>query len=174
MDFTSSDGYIINQIFVFPSNSNQPLPSQSCHGLQYFLNKAFKWNWIYQAQIQPKIKENVIEIIDPYNLKNNSRITITRDEKKAVLRQSGIKICEFSIHINDSVLSLGAKTDRKRIDSLELSVVDQCRTYLLVFLTKLREISPYNVTFDVLYRDENLKKALEMMELKPLLKDNLL
>ncbi|MEJ7641698.1 MAG: hypothetical protein WKF36_05825 [Candidatus Nitrosocosmicus sp.] len=138
------------------------------------MNKAFKWNWIYQAQILPKIKENVIEIINPYNLKNNSRITTIRDEKKAVLRRNGIKICGFSIHVNDSVLSLGAKTDRKRIDSLELSVVDQCRTHLLVFLTKLREISPYNVTFDILCQDENLKKALEMMELKPMVKDNLL
>ncbi len=83
-----------------------------------------------------------------------------------------MKIYEFSIHISDSLLSLGAKTDRKRIDSLELTVVDHCRTHLLVFLTKLREVSPYNVSFDILYQDENLKKALESMGLKPMLKDN--
>ena len=62
---------------------------KSYYGLQYFLNKALKWDWIYQAQVLPKIKENVIEIIDPYNLKNTSRMTIMMDEKKAVLRQNG-------------------------------------------------------------------------------------
>lgn len=150
------------------------MPLLSYYSLQYFLNKAFKWDWIYHAQILAKIEENVIEIINPHNLKNNSRITIMMDEKKAVMRQNGIRIYEFSLHVNDSFLCLGAKTDRKRIDSLDLSVVDRCRTHLLIFLTKLREVSPYNVTFDILYQDENLKKALEIMELRPMVKDKLL
>jgi hypothetical protein len=174
MNFTTTDGYIIKQVFICSTNTDSSLQTSSTLVLQHFLNKILKWDWVFKSTVIPKIDENVIEISDPYNPKNNSRITLLNDEKKAVLRQNSTKLYEFSITVNDSSLILGAKTKIKRIDSLSLSFVNRCREHLLIFLTKTREKSPYNVTFDILNQDENLKKALEHMDLKPMVKDDFL
>jgi hypothetical protein len=124
-----------------------------------------KWNWIDNANITPKFDDHIIEIQDSNNPQNNSTIIIQRSQNKAVLRQQGKKIKEFSINSNDKFLSIEAKTDRKHIESMEISFIAGCKEHLFDFLNKLRtQITIHNPSFDILSKDENFKKALKYLE----------
>lgn len=138
-------------------------------GLQIFIRNNLKWNWIDNAEIIPKINENehLIEIRDPYNPQHRSYISIHKNEKKAILRQNGIKYYEFSVTpINNSSISIETKTNRKRIESIESIFIDNCEQHLSSFLIKLRQMSPYISTFETLSKDEKFKKALRYLDYK--------
>ena len=103
--------------------------------------------------------------MDIYKPENKCRISIHKVGGKAVLRQGGRNICEFSISPNDSFLSIEAKTDRKSIDLMETSLFYRCKEHLLVLLTNLRtQITKHNPSFDVLSIDGKFKKALEYLD----------
>jgi len=165
MGFTTDDGYIIKQVFVWPNNESNIKSNFSTVNLRYFLKNNLKWDWIDNSNITPIFKEDVIEIQDTNNPQNNSAIIIQRSENKAVLRQQGRKVREFSINSNDHFLSIEAKTDRKSIDSMEISFIAGCKAHLLDFLNKLRtQITKYNPSFDILSKDEKFKKTLKYLE----------
>ncbi len=107
----------------------------------------------------------MIEILDTSNPKNKSYISIHKDDRKAVLRQGGKNIYEFSSSPNDSFLSIETETDRKSIDIMETPLFHRCKENLLVLLTNLRtQITKYNPSYDVLSKDEKFKKALDYLD----------
>jgi hypothetical protein len=161
--FTTTDGYIVEQVFIWPNRlSKDSTVNFSDVNLRNFLKTYLKWDWIKDAKIIPKFDENRIDIIYPPDSLKNSYISIVQGENKAVLRQQWKEIHKFSIEPNESFLSIEMKTDRKRIDSLEIPFILGCKEHLLTFLTKLRtQITRYNPSFDILSNDENFKKALE-------------
>ena len=167
---TTSDGYVLQQIFFLIKDDAEPLPYVSELFLRYFLRKTFNWNWIDEAKFIPHIKEKTVEIRNPRNANDNCMITIREDEKMGILRRSGIKLFEFLISEADSMISFEIKTPRKRIDSVNFSFVYEARERLLILLTKLREQSKLLGTVDIFYKDERLKNTLESMDLKPLIK----
>ena len=134
---TTEDGYIIKQVFFWTNNMENDLLEIQKFNLQIFIRNTLKWNWINNAEIIPKINENehLIEIRDRYNPQHRLYISIHKDEKKAVLRQNGIKYYEFSVtSINNSSISIETKTNRKRIKSIEPLFTDNCEQHLSGFL----------------------------------------
>ncbi len=99
-------------------------------------------------------------------------ISILKDENKAVLRQYGTKLYEFSIDPNESYLSIEAKTDIKMIDKMDILFVNCCKGHLISFLTNLRiRITQFQPHYDNLHQDENFKKALECFDKELKLKE---
>ncbi len=144
---------------------NNLISNFSAVNLRNFLRGTLKWPWADRAKITTKVDENIIEISDISNPKNNSHISIHKDDNKAVLRQGGIWIYEFSISSNDSFLSIETRTDRRGIDFMEMSFFHRCKEHLLVLLTNLKtQITKYNPSFDVLSKDEKFRKALEYLD----------
>ncbi len=80
---TTSDGYVLQQIFFLIKDGPEPLPYVSKLFLIYFLKKTFKWNWIDEAKFIPDAKEKTIEIRNSHNPKDNCIITSIKDEKRA-------------------------------------------------------------------------------------------
>lgn len=166
MVFTTPDGYLIEQVFVWYNDPNYNLNSNfSTVNLRNFLKRTLNWSWIDRARITPKVNENTIEILDTSKPENKYYISIHKDDQKAVLRQSGRKVYEFSISPNDSFLSIEAKSERKSIDLMEIPLYYKCMEHLLTFLTNLRtQITKYNPSFDILSKDEYFKNALEYLD----------
>jgi hypothetical protein len=171
MAFTTPDGYLIEQVFVWPTNSKGPRLDFSSVNLRYFLKRTLKWDWINDARITPRFNDNVVDITCPPNPQKTSTISIRRDTNKAVLRQQGQKMYEFSINPNDLFLSIEAKTDRTGIDFMETPFVNRCKELLIAFLTRLRtQITRHNPSFDILDKDEVFKKALNFVDRETKLK----
>ena len=166
MAFTTPDGYRLEQVLVwYKDPSSNVTPNFCAVNLRNFLMQTFNWSWIDKAKITTNANENLIEILDTSNPENKAHISINKDDRKAVLRQGGIKLYEFSINPNDSFLSIEAKTDRKVIDCMETPLFYRCREHLLVLLTNLRtQVTKHNPSFDILSKDENFRKALKYLD----------
>jgi len=166
LNFTTKDGFLNEQVFVWYINPSNNLTSNfSTVNLRHFLRQDLGWNWIDKARITTNVDEHRIEILDTSNPQNKPYISIHKDDRKAVLRLNGKKLYQFSIDPNDSFLSIEAKTDRKSIDFMETSFFYRCKEHLLTFLTKLRtQVTPYNQSFDILSKDENFRKALGYLD----------
>ena len=163
MAFTTPDGHLIDQVFVWHNDpNNNRTPKFSAVNLRNFLRQTFNWSWIDKAKITTNANENLIEILETSNPENKAHISINKDDVKAVLRQGGRKLHEFSISSNDSFLSIEDKTNRTSIEFMETPLFYKCREHLLVLLTNLRtQVTTYNPSFDILSKDENFRKALE-------------
>ncbi len=167
---TSTDGYYNIHLLDWPNSSTKiDIPISHYSNLRYFLKKTLDWYWIDIAKIIPKVNENSIEIIDKYNPENKYNIHIIKDEKKAILRQYGKWLWEFSVIDNGSFLTMEAKTDRKSEDIINVPFVESCKRHLLNFLTSLKtnvipSSSYTNQSFETLTKDEKYQKALKYLE----------
>ena len=85
---TSDDGYYNIHLLDWPtSSSNLDIPISRYSNLRYFLKKTLKWDWIEEAEINPKVNEMIIEIVDKFNPENKYHIYCYKRRKKAILRQ---------------------------------------------------------------------------------------
>ena len=92
-------------------------------------------------------------------------IFILKDEKKAVLRQNGKEIYNFSVRDEGPFLSIEAKTNTKNVDIVEISFYHKVREHLLAFLVKLRtQIPTSHPSFVVLNEDKNYMKAISYLK----------
>jgi hypothetical protein len=96
MVFTTPDGYLIDQVFVwFNDPSNNLNPNFSAVNLRYFLKKAFNWTWIDKAKITTKVDENLIEIMIPSILKISAIYQFTRMTEEQSLGKAGKRYLNF-------------------------------------------------------------------------------
>ena len=172
MCFTTDDGYLSKQVFVWHSNPSNNYPQNFFDkNLRNYLGWTLGWDWVKNATITPKPDENVIEILDVSDNQRKFTISILKDENKAVLREDGTKLYEFSINPNGSFLSIEAKTPRKIIDFIEIPFVYNCKEHMIGFLTKLRtQITSFQPYYGNLHEDENFRKALECVDMESKMK----
>ncbi len=163
---TTDDGYLSKQVFIWHNNPSNNYPQNFFDkNLRNYLGWTLGWDWIEDATITPKPNENIIEILDVSDTQRKLTISILKDENKAVLRQYGTKLYEFSINPDGSFLSIEAKTPRKTIDFIEMPFVYSCKEHMIGFLTKLRtQITPFQPYYGNLHEDETFKKALEYLD----------
>lgn len=159
---------MVREIFFWNNDNAEQLPFISILSLKYFLKKTLRWDCIFDASFIPNFHEKMIEIRNPQNPKDNSVITIIEGGTKAVLRQNSKWMFEFRISETETILNFGVTTPSKRINFVNSDFVDYVQEELLMLLTKLRQFSSLNTTFDIFYRDERFKKALISMNLKPI------
>ncbi len=160
---SEEDDSFIKQVFVWykdPSD-NYNNPNLIANLKNFLMNISIGGN---NTKIVPKVDDNIIEVFDSNNSKRYS-IFILKDEKKAVLRQNGKELFDFSVKDNGSFLSIEAKTNKKNMEIVETPFYHKIREYLLVFLLKLRIYIPSShPSFAILEKDENFKKALKFLE----------
>ncbi|MDQ4074332.1 MAG: hypothetical protein M3162_08540, partial [Thermoproteota archaeon] len=175
---TSSDGYLMNQVFLwdtkYGNNDNEGLRMK----IRFFLEETLHWKNTKQMKIKVRNYDNLIEIADITNPCKNSTLTIPDKEGKAVLRQGGRKIYEFDVARNDDFLSIEAKTSKRPIDEIINLFLERHNTYLIDFLAKLRTrlIKPTslysNSTYESLSMDKKYRKALEHLDKELSIRDD--
>jgi hypothetical protein len=153
----------IKQVFVWykdPSdNHNNP---NLISNIKNFLTNT--WIGGDSPKVIPKVHDNIIEILDSTNSKIYS-ILILKDEKRAVIRQNGRELYNFSVKDEGAFLSIEAKTNKKNIDIVETPFYHKFRECLLVFLLKLKtQISSFHPSVVALNEDENYRKALRFLK----------
>lgn len=168
--YTSSDGYLMDPVFVWHNNPKDNINQEIIDKILFFLNNTLKWENTDDLRITPNSQENTIEIVDVSNQQKNSRITILKGKNKAFLKQNGLIIHDFSIVSRGESLSIETKSNRKAFDAVKSPFLERYREQLVIFLTKLRtqliqSTSLYtNPTFETLSEDERYNRALELLE----------
>ncbi len=164
----SYNGKLMRQVFVWHEEAGKF--SEVCETLEIniknFLAIYLKWSRMDDVKVLPKLNENIIEISDKQDLERNSKIYILKDEGRAVLRQNGKKIKEFSVRKGEGqFLIVEMETDKKPLDEQELVFRLGYRNLLLNFITTLRtQITTYQPYYKNLDKDKNFKKALEYLD----------
>jgi hypothetical protein len=166
----SDDGYLMKQVFVWYDNLPDTLNSGLIPNIKNFLQMTLRWDRIEDVRIIPKVNENIIDIQDMSKPQINTRIVIIRNGPKAILRQNGEDVLEFTVKNEGNFLSVFIKSDKKWFELVDLQFYYLCKEHLVNFLTKLRrdiihsDPSYRNPIFEILSKDENYKKALEYLE----------
>jgi hypothetical protein len=164
------DDYLMSRVFIWYNNPGDNINEDLCHKIRFFLKNTLKWDNVDLLRIEPRIEDNVIEILDSQNSTRNSTITILKSEKKAVLRQNGKSIHKFSVIPNDEFLSIETQSSIRPIDDIQSPFMERYDEHVINFLitlrTKLLQSNDLftNPTFETLSEDERYNKALECLD----------
>ncbi len=165
----SVDGYLMDRVFIWHNDSRENSNQDLVDKIRFFLENTLKWENTGSLRINPNTHENTIEIVDVLNPLRDTKITILKSQGKAVLRQNGQRLHEFSVVPYGPLLSVESKSNRKAIDEIKLPFIERYGEQLIGFLTKLRTGLVQstslctNPTFETLSEDERYQKALEYL-----------
>jgi hypothetical protein len=160
----------MDPVFIWHNDTSEDSKQDMIDKIRFFLSTTLKWENTDSLKIIPYAHGSMVEIVNVRNSLRYARITISKSQGKAVLRQKGVDIHEFSVVQHGNLLSVQSKSNRKAIDEIKSPFLDRYEERLISFLTELRtgliqSTSLYtNRTFDILSRDERYQKALEYLE----------
>lgn len=162
-------GYSNRQVFDWYTDSRDNDNEDLKLKIKFFLSTSLKWDNMDSLAIYPKNDENVIELVDATNPSRNSTIKISEKDRKAVLRQSGVKKFEFSVLPNKGFLAIQTKGDTKPIDEIKSPFNERCQKHHIGFIAQLQTQIPQsdscftNPSFETLSKDEKIQQGIRAL-----------